>query len=280
MRCPLPNQPLWGEWVDWRYIAWRDATEQFRERVREALPGTLLCANTAYKYNWVLATQEQIDGEDLLFSESGNQHWREMACKLAYGQCLADGKPVWNYLRTWQDDDLSRLGSKDVILDALCTSLAWNTAPWIVGYGMIFQAPAQWWAPGRYTVPDGAAWLRDASGGPDGSAAVGLSSPDAIARISVTQQPFIEVQPGQTFDFAIRYRTEGVEGGRPRVRLTFVDEKHKAPVGEPYVFYAEGEGGTHGWQELTLDGIVAPEGAAVVNVEPFLLGRERERLVG
>ena len=270
VRCPLPNEPLWGEWVDWRYIVWRDATEQFRQRVREALPGTLLCANTQYKYNWVLATQEQIEGEDLLFSESGNQYWREMASKLAYGQALADGKPVWNYLRTWQGDDLSRLGETNVILDALCTSLAWNTAPWIVGYGLVFQSPAQWWVPGRYTVPDGAEWLRDETGGPDGSVAVKLSSPDASARISVSHQPFIAVEPGQSFDFAIRYRTEGVTGGTPRVRLTFVDEKHKAPVGAPYVFYAEGEGGTHGWEELKLQDIVAPEGAAVLNVEPFL----------
>ena len=270
VRCPLPNEPLWGEWVDWRYIAWRDATAEFRRRVREALPGTMLCANTQYKYNWVLAVHEQIEGEDVLFSESKNQLGREMSSKLAYGHAIADGKPVWNYLGTWQADDLNRLETTDVILDALCTTLAWNCPPWIVGYGLIFQAPAQWWVQGHYTVPAEARWMRAEGGGPDGSTAVALSSPEEAARISVSHQPFIEVDPGQEFSFAIRYRTEDVEGVGPRVRITFVDEGHRPPEGEPHVFYAEGEGGTHGWEELTLDGIVAPEGAAVVNVEPFL----------
>lgn len=269
VRCPLPEEPLWPHWVDWRYLAWRDATAEFRRRVQEALPGTMLCANTQYKHNWVLAVQEQIEGEDLLFSESRNQLGREMSAKLAYGHCLADGKPVWNYLGTWQDNDSNRLQTPPQILDQLCTSLAWNTAPWIVGYGLIFQSPAQWWVQGHYTVPQGATWTRAEGAGPDGSVAVALSSPET-ARISITHQPFIAVQPGQRFSFAIRYRTEDVQGGTPRVRITFVDENRRAPAGTPYVFYAEGEGGSHDWQELRLDGIVAPEGAVVVNVEPFL----------
>ena len=267
---PLPNQPLWGEWVDWRYIVWREATEQFRERVRDAMPGAILCANTQYKHNWVLAVQEQIEAEDLLFSESGNQLGREMACKLAYGHALADGKPVWNYLRTWKEGDLSRLGERDRVLDDLCTSLAWNTAPWIVGYGLVFQAPAQDWLQAHYEVPEGAVWLREETGGADGSPAVRLSSPREPARISVSHQPFIQVKPGQSFDFSIRYRTQRVRGGHPRVRLTFVDAAHKAPAGGQYAFYADGKGGTHGWQELTLTGAVAPEGAVLLNVEAFL----------
>ena len=267
--CPLPEEPLWGHWVDWRYLAWRDATEQFRQRVREALPGTVLCANTQYKYNWVLAVQEQIEGEDLLFSESRNQLAREMSCKLAYGQCLADGRPVWNYLGTWQDDDLSRLQTPPQILDQLCTSLAWNTSPWLVGYGLIFQAPAQWWVPSSYVAPEGTRWIRDETGGIDGSAAVALSSPE-VARIGVSHQPFLDIEPGQRFSFSAQYRTQDVQGEGPRVRITFVNESHRAPEGEPYVFYADGEGGTHDWREMRIDDMVAPAGAAVVNVEPFL----------
>jgi hypothetical protein len=270
VRCPLPDEALWGEWVDWRYVAWREANAQFRRRMREALPGTMLTANTQYKYTWILAVHEQIHGEDVLFSESKNQLAREMSCKLAYGHAIADGKPVWNYLGTWQSDDLNRLGEKDVILDALSTTLAWNCPPWIVGYGLIFQAPAHWWVQGWYVVPESARWLRDEEAGPDGSAAVALSSPDEMARMSISHQPFLEIEAGQQFDFSIRYRTEDVEGGGPRVRLTFVDAAHQPPAGEPHVFFAEGEGGTHGWQEMTLEGIVAPEGAEVVNVEPFL----------
>ncbi len=267
--CPLPDEPLYPHWIDWRYLAWRDATAEFRRRVRAALPETVLCANTQYKYNWVLAVQEQIDGEDLLFSESRNQLAREMSCKLAYGHCLADGKPVWNYLGTWQDDDLSRLQTPPQILDQLCTSLAWNTSPWIVGYGLIFHAPAQWWVPSAYVAPEGARWIRDEGGGIDGSTAVVLSSPE-IARIGISHQPFLEIEPGQRFSFSIRYRTQDVQGGLPGARITFVDAGHRAPEGAPYVFYADGEGGTHDWQEMRIDDIVAPEGAAVVNVEPFL----------
>lgn len=270
VRCPLPGEALWGEWVDWRYVAWREATGEFRRRVREALPGTMLTANTQYKYTWVLAVHEQPRAEDVLFSESKNQIAREMSCKLAYGHALADGKPVWNYLGTWVDGDLNRLTEPETIMDALCTTLAWNCPPWIVGYGLIFQSPAQWWVQGHYTVPEGARWLREERGGPDGSTAVGLSSPGEIARMSVSHQPFLEIEPGQRFSLAVRYRTEGVEGEGPRVRLTFVDENHRPPAGGPHVFFADGEGGTHGWQELTLEGIVAPEGAAVLNVEAFL----------
>ncbi len=267
--CPLPDEPLYPHWVDWRYIAWRDATERFRQRVRAAMPGAVLCANTQYKYNWVLAVQEQIEAEDLLFSESRNQLAREMSCKLAYGHCLADGKPVWNYLGTWQNDDLNRLQTPAQILDQLCTSLAWNTSPWIVGYGLIFEAPAQWWVPSSYVAPEGTRWICDETGGIDGSVAVALSAPE-VARIGVSHQPFLAVEPGERFSLSAHYRTEEVQGGLPRVRVTFVDASHRAPEGTPYAFYADGEGGTHGWQEMRLDDIVAPAGAAVVNVEPFL----------
>jgi len=269
-RCPLPDEPLWGHWVDWRYIAWRKATAEFRRRLREALPGAMLCANTQYKYNWVLAVHEQAQAEDLLFSESKNQIGREMSCKLAYGHCLADGRPVWNYLGTWRADDLNRLLPPAEIHDQLCTTLAWNASPWIVGYGLIFQSPAHGWVEGRYTVPEGARWIRAERGGPDGSTAVGLSAPET-ARMSVSHQPFLQVEPGQAFSFSVRYRTEEVEGGEgPRARLTFVDEKHRPPAGEPFTFYVDGQGGTQEWQELAQEGIVAPEGAAVLNVELFL----------
>ncbi|MGD9495613.1 MAG: hypothetical protein AB7Y46_04815 [Armatimonadota bacterium] len=269
VRCPLPDEPLWPHWIDWRYIVWRDATAQFRQRLRAAMPGTVLCANTQYKHNWVLAVQEQIEAEDLLFSESRHQLGREMSCKLAYGHCLADGKPVWNYLGTWRDEDMSSLLAPAEILDQLCTSLAWNTGPWIVGYGLVVREPVAEWAFAQYVSEGDIRQGRDAAGGIDGSAAVTLAA-DAPARISVFQQPFLEVEGGERFSFSARYRTERVEGGRPRARLTFVNRQHRPPAGEPYVFYAEGTGGTHGWEEMTAAEVVAPEGAELLNVELFL----------
>lgn len=268
---PRQGDALWGHWVDWRYEVWRDATEQFRTRVRQALPGTMLCANTQYKYNWVLAVHEQMQVEDVVFSESRGQLAREMSCKLAYGHALADGKPLWNYLGTWQDDNLNRLLPPDTIYDALCTTLAYNCPPWIVGYGIVDRAPAANWAFGYYSGEGDYGFRRLDSGGIDGSAAVELYA-ETKAQISVFQSPFLEVEPGEEFTYRCRYRTEGLREGIPRVRITFVDARHKAPGGEPYVFYAEGEPGTHGWQTLELEGIVAPEGAELVNVETFLYG--------
>jgi hypothetical protein len=110
---------------------------------------------------------------------------------------------------------------------------------------------------------------RDERGGRDGSAAVRLAA-DQVARMSVSHQPFLAVEPGQRFSFRCWHRTEDVAAGRPRARLTFVDARHRAPTGQPYEFFAEGEPGTHGWQELGLGEIVAPEGAEVLNVELFL----------
>ncbi|MEA3399606.1 MAG: alpha-amylase family protein [Armatimonadota bacterium] len=269
VRCPEPGEPLYPHWVDWRYVAWREATEEFRRRVREALPGTMLCANTQYKYNWVLAVHEQMAAEDVVLSESRHQYGREMSCKLAYGHALADGKPLWNYLGTWEDDDLSRILPPHEIHDQLCTTLAWGCSPWIVGYGLVDRAPAAHWSFGHYASEGRSGFRRHEEGGPDGSAAIELWA-ETTSRISTFQSPFLEVQPGQQFAFRCRYRTEGVAPGHPRLRLTFVNAALKPPGGEPYVFFAEGEGGTHGWEELVLDGVTAPEGAEVVNVEVFL----------
>ncbi|MFO7945562.1 MAG: hypothetical protein R6V19_01930 [Armatimonadota bacterium] len=269
VKCPLPHEPLWGQWVDWRYKVWREAVAEFRSRVREAMPGTMLCANTQYKYDWMLAVHEQPPSEDVVFSESKNQLAREMTCKLAYGQALADGKPLWNYLGTWRSEDIFRLNPVERVMDDMSTSLAWNCPLWLTAYGLVFRSPAHWWVKGRYEVPPGAQWIRAEGEGPAGSTAVALSS-DEPARISISQQPFLEVEPGQTFDVAIRYRTESVVGTGPRVRLNFVDEKHQPPTGEPHRFFVEGEGGTHGWHELRMQDITVPDGAAVLNVEPFL----------
>ncbi|MCD6361193.1 MAG: beta-galactosidase trimerization domain-containing protein [Armatimonadetes bacterium] len=269
IRCPLPGEALFPYWVDWRYRAWREATETFRTRLREAIPGIVLTANTQYKYKWPLGVLEVIGGEDMLFSESKNQLGPVMSWKLAYGRALAGGKPIWNYLDTWPDDDPTCMLSPDEIYDRVCTSLAWNTSPWIVGYGLISRQPAFRWVRGDYSRDGRGSWLRAEGEGVNGSTAVRLSG-DGPVRISVSHQPFIPVQAGQRFSFRCHYRVAEMTEGLPRVRITFVDAKHKAPTGKPYVFYVDGSRDATEWTELALDEIVAPAGAEVVNVEPFL----------
>ncbi len=269
LRCPLPGDKLYPWWIDWRYRTWRRATATFRAQLREAKPGIVLCANTQYKGGWYLAVLEQPQAEDLLFAESKGLPGVRMSGKLAWGRALAEGKPVWNYLDTWPREDNTRMIEPEGIYDRVCTTLAWNASPWICGFGLVQRAPAAGWVIGYYEGAESAEGRRDEGGGRDGSAAAKLSSTEA-ARVSVSHQPFLAVHAGQRFSFRCWYRTEGVSEGRPRARLTFVDAKHKPPVGRPYVYYAEGEAGSHGWQEMRNDEVIAPEGAEVLNVEMFL----------
>jgi len=269
LRCPLPDETLYPRWIDWRYRVWREATDTFRTRLREAIPGIVLTANTQYKYKWPLAVLEIIKGEDLLFSESKNQLGSVMSWKLAYGRALADGKPIWNYVDTWPDGDLTTMRTPAEIYNRVCTSLAWNTSPWLVGYGIISRQPAFRWVRSDYGSEGRGLWDRAEGEGLDGSTAVRLTG-DGAVRIGISHQPFIPVEAGQRFTFRCRYRVKDMTTGIPRVRITFVDAKHKAPAGEPYTFYADGAADVVGWHKLTLDDIVAPEGAEVVNVEPSL----------
>ncbi len=269
LRCPLPDEPLYPRWIDWRYRVWREATDTFRTRLREAIPGIVLTANTQYKYKWPLAVTEIIKGEDLLFSESKNQLGPVMSWKLAYGRALADGKPIWNYVDTWVGGDLTAMRPPEEIYNRVCTSLAWNTSPWLVGYGLVTRQPAFRWVRSDYGSEGRGSWVRAEGEGPDGSTAIRLTG-DGAVRIGISHQPFPAVEAGQRFSFRCRYRVADMTTGLPRVRITFVDAKHKAPAGEPYVFFADGAADVVGWHELVLDDIVAPEGAEVVNVEPSL----------
>jgi len=269
LRCPLPDETLYSHWIDWRYRVWREATDEFRTRLREAIPGIVLTANTQYKYKWPLGVLEVIGGEDLLFSESKNQLGPVMSWKLAYGRALADGKPIWNYVDTWPDGVLTAMRPPEEVYNRVCISLAWNTSPWLVGYGIISRQPAFRWVRSDYGSEGRGSWVRAEGEGPDGFTAIRLTG-DGAVRIGISHQPFPAVEAGQRFTFRCRYRVKDMTTGIPRVRITFVDAKHKAPAGTPYTFFADGAADVVGWHEMTLDDIIAPEGAEVVNIEPSL----------
>lgn len=267
---PLEGDPLYNEWIEWRYIAWRDATERFRQAMRAVKPDAVMSANTAYDSNWSLAVHGQFPALDVLLSESRNRPGSTMSVKLKYARSLAQGKHIWNYLGTWVDGDSSRLVAPEEIEDAICTCLAHATSPWLVGYGYVPAEGIPSWNAANYTNRGETSGISlDTEISAAGDASVRLHSA-TTQRLSVFQQPFVRVSAGTTYRFSCSVREHDVTPGRARVRLTFVDEKSKAPAGAPYTFYAEAPGGTHDWQTVLLEGIVAPEGSSLLNLEPFL----------
>jgi len=271
-RGPLPADPLYPHWREWRYKVWADADAAFRQAVRRAKPKALLCANTQYYGNWTLAAHGQYGDLDLIFSESRNLLGPAMSMKLMYAHSLSRGKPVWNYLGTWIPDDRSRLLPAGAIEDAICTCFAKAASPWLVGYGYVPPKGRSHWGEVRYGNPKPKGQVSyDTDIASAGTASARLTLGE-VGRISVYQKPFVSIAPGRSYAFSCAVREAGVGPGRARVRLTFVNDKHKAPDGTPYTFYVDGPGGTHDWQRLRRNDIVAPQGATLLNVEAFLWG--------
>lgn len=271
-RIPRPEEPLYPYWREWRYQVWAEADEAFRQAVRSAKPDAILCANTQYYGDWTLSAHGQYGNVDLIFSESRNRPGPAMSMKLLYARSLGRGNPVWNYLGTWVPDDNSLLLSAGVIEDAVCTCLARAASPWIVGYGCLPRSNRPGWKPARYdseSLGPGLEFDTKTTAGGSASARLTLDKP---GRTSVYQAPFIAVTPGTRYEFRCSIREADVEPGTARVRLTFVNDRHKAPEGEPFTFFADAPGGTHHWQTVRHIDLVAPKGATLLNVEAFLWG--------
>lgn len=269
---PLPGNPLYPYWREWRYKVWADADAAFRLAVRRAKPGAILSANTQYYGNWTLAAHGQYRDLDLIFSESRNLLGPAMSMKLMYARSLSRGKPVWNYLGTWVPGDRSRLLPAGSIEDAICTCFAKAASPWLVGYGYPPQKGRPHWAEAHYGSPKPNGQVAyDTEVASSGTTSARLTLGE-VGRISLYQKPFLSVRPGQAYAFSCAVRESNVGPGKARVRLTFVNDRHKAPEGTPYTFFVDGAGGTHDWLRLRRDGIVAPQGATLLNVEAFLWG--------
>lgn len=143
-KVKIPADPglLFNLWIHWRNRVWAEATETFRRRLRETAPGTALFANTQYLHSgWLLATDLQYEHEDMLLAESRGLTGVGMADKMRLGRALAGDRPVWNYVGTFEENDLSRLRPPEELLPLVAATLASGANPWIVYYG--FQRPGR-----------------------------------------------------------------------------------------------------------------------------------------
>lgn len=134
------TEPLWGLWLSWRNRVWAEATEAFRVRLRAIKPDIVVLANTQYQYgSWVLAVDGQYAHEDAILAESRGHAPEGMAAKMILGRALAQNRPLWNYIGTFQEQDFTRLREPDEVGGIMAASSAVGANPWIVFYG--FEGP-------------------------------------------------------------------------------------------------------------------------------------------
>jgi len=143
MRIPTTDGDLFRLWIHWRNVVWADATERFRAGLRQIKPDIVLLANTQYWYrSWLLATDLQYRHEDAVLSESRSLTAAGMSDKMLIGQALARGRPLWNYIGTFQERDFTQLRPPETIAALCAASLAYGARPWIVFYGFDKPSPA------------------------------------------------------------------------------------------------------------------------------------------
>ncbi len=143
MRIPTTDGDLFRLWIHWRNRVWADATERFRAGLRQVKPDIVLLANTQYRYrSWLLATDMQYRHEDAVLSESRSLTAAGMSDKMLLGQALARGRPLWNYIGTFQERDFTQLRPPETIAALCAASLAYGARPWIVFYGFEQPSPA------------------------------------------------------------------------------------------------------------------------------------------
>jgi hypothetical protein len=136
LRIPAEPGFLYDVWLGWRNRVWGEANELFRRELRKIDPDIVVMSNTQYLRDKPdLATDLIYDHEDALISESVGLTTDGMIDKLMLGRALAKGKPLWNYLGTFQEKDNTLLVSPDVVAMNISTAYACGARPWIVYYG-------------------------------------------------------------------------------------------------------------------------------------------------
>jgi hypothetical protein len=139
----IPSTPgfLYDVWLSWRNRVWGEANEFFRRELRKIDPDIVVMSNTQYLRDKPdLATDLIYDHEDALISESVGMTMDGMIGKLMLGRALAKGKPLWNYLGTFQEKDNTLLVSPDAVAMNISTAYACGVRPWIVYYGFAEKA--------------------------------------------------------------------------------------------------------------------------------------------
>ena len=136
LRIPTNKGPLRDLWIHWRNRVWAETNEAFRVRLRQVDPEMMFFAN--HQYDWsdgVLASDLQYEHEDVVLSESRElTSWR-MSAKMQVGNALARGRPLWNYIGTFEEKDYTRLRPQEVVGSIVGASLAHGARPWIVYFG-------------------------------------------------------------------------------------------------------------------------------------------------
>lgn len=136
LRIPTEEGPLRAAWLAWRNRVWAEANEGFRRRLRSIRPDILFFGNTQYLFSSaMLATDLQYEHQDMLLSESRGLTSRGMSEKMLLGQALSAGRPVWNYIGTFDEGDFQRLRPAEVLGPIVAATLGHQARPWIVYYG-------------------------------------------------------------------------------------------------------------------------------------------------
>lgn len=133
LEIPVRRGPLFNLWIHWRYRAWAEAVQRFRDEL-----GCVVIPNTQfYAQDWVRATDLQFQHGDLIYSETKSSNSEEVSSKLLLGQAYAQGKPVWSHYGTFQEEDRSRtyLRSPREIAENIYPNFGYLANPWIVFHG-------------------------------------------------------------------------------------------------------------------------------------------------
>ncbi len=138
LRIPTEKGPLWALWMLWRSRVWAETNELFRSTLRQLRPDIVFFVNTQYDQTPdPQATRLQFAREDLVFSETHESDSWYISQKLVFGQALTQGRrPLWNYIATFQDGNISRLRSPAVVSLMISSTLAHGALPWICYLGL------------------------------------------------------------------------------------------------------------------------------------------------
>lgn len=138
VRIPTERGFLYDVWLAFRNRVWGEANEAFRRELRRVKPGIVVMSNTQYLRDKPdLATDLIYDHEDALISESVGLTMDEMINKLLLGRALAKGKPLWNYLGTFEANDDALLVPPEAIAMNVSTAYACGARPWVVYRGFV-----------------------------------------------------------------------------------------------------------------------------------------------
>lgn len=136
LTIPTAEGALYALWIHWRNRVWAETNETFRARLRRVEPQIMFFAN--HQYDWsdgVLSSDLQYEHEDVVLSESRAMASWQMSEKMLIGNALAAGRPLWNYIGTFEEKDYSKLRPKEIVAPIIAAGLAHRARPWIVYFG-------------------------------------------------------------------------------------------------------------------------------------------------